>query len=283
MAKLPTTQAQPLTIAEAASLTAPGATPLPVAPITPLRHGGGVTTDNGYWHSPGVIVPRQNTDRRRNPLRDAPPVILQDTPHGRYYPELGLASQLPPWQDPSYHSEPLESTFTCPGIPWYNTWTTAQTFEVESGWMYVIRGLCFEWTGIPIGDVFELMVVAGGVTLCTIQSMRISADANPAFQYAIGGPQRPVPVWGVADQTKSVQVRVRVLGPQATDGTFSKNSSDPLGIPVTTSLIGWRAPRVDTRTGGPLPGDVFPVTNGVEATSRYDLDGLRETFAGRAV
>lgn len=283
MAKLPTTQAQPLTIADASALAAAGAVPLPVVPTIALHHGAGVTTDKGYWRSPGMIVPRQSTGRRPNPLRAAPPPLLTDTPPGRFYPELGVISQLPPWQDPSYHAEPLDSVFSCPSVPWYNTWTTVQTFEVESGWMYVIRGLCFEWGGIPLGDVFELMVVAGGATLCTVQSMRISADVNPAYQYAIGGPMRPVPVWGVADQTKSVQVRVRVLGPQATDGSFSKTNSDPLGISVTTSLIGWRAPRVDTRTGGPLPGDVFPATDGVEATSRYDLDGLRETFAGRAV
>ncbi len=279
MAKLPTTNAQPLTIAEAASLMPQGATPLPQVPVQRLRRGGSVTTDAGYWRSPGAIIPRQQTGSPL-PLRPVAPSLLKDTPHGMYYPELGIASQLPPWQDPTYWSEPLEQTFTCPGVPWYATWATVQTIPVESGWMYTIRGLCFEWSAIPIGDVFEFSIWAGGQVLSTVQSMRISAAANPAFQYAIGGPQRPIPIYGVADQNKDIQIRARVLGPQATNGTFSKVNSDPLGIAVMTSLIGWKAPRIDTRDGGPMTGDAFPITDGTELESRYDLDGLRPDRGG---
>lgn len=141
--------------------------------------------------------------------------------------------------------------------------------------MYKITGFCFEWSSIPIGDVFEFQIWAGGVVLSTFQSMRISAVANPAFQYAIGGPQRPIPVYGVVDQNKSIQIRVRNLGPQSTAGTFSKVDSDAFGSAITTSLIGWKAPLAANRDGGPLPGDVFPITDGVPSEPRYDLDALR--------
>jgi hypothetical protein len=279
MAKLPHVNAQPLTIAEAASLMPMGTTPLPSALARPLQRGGSVTNDAGYWRSPGVIIPRQLTGSGM-PSLGAPLKLMKDTPPGRYYPELGIATQLPPWQDPTYWSEPLEQTFTCPGVPWYATWTTVQTFTVESGWQYVIRGLCFEWANIPIGDVFEFSIWSGGQVLSTVQSMRISAAANPAFQYAIGGPQRPILIYGVADQNQDVQVRVRVLGPQATNGTFSKVDSDPLGLAVTTLLIGWRAPLIDTSDGGPTAGDVFPISDGIDAQPRYDLDELRPDRGG---
>ncbi len=282
MAKLPTTTAQPITIAEAAALTSPAAQPIPSIKSVRLQRGGSVTTDAGYWRAPGALVPFQQV-RGRAPLRPQAPAVLKDTPHGRYYPELGIASQLPPWQDPNYWARPLEEEFTCPGVPWYDTWATVHTITVEDGWMYTIRGLCFEWTGIPIDDVFEFSIWAGGQVLSTVQSMRISAVPNPAFQYAIGGPQRPIPIYGVADQNKDILIRARVLGPQATDGTFSKVNSDPLGIPVSTTLIGWKSPRIDNRDGGPQTGDAFPVTHGTKLKSRYDLDGLRPDRSGPRV
>jgi hypothetical protein len=271
----------PLTTPDVVPLNAPGVSRIPARRGDVLRRGGSVTTDKGYWHSPGVVIPRIETTGSRLPDRKEAPPLLADTPHGRFYPELDVAAQLPPWQDPSYWTLPLESVFTCSAVPWYASWSTVQTIEVENNWMYVIRGFCFEWSSIAVGDVFEFQIWAGGIVLSTFQSMRITAAvANPAYQYAIGGPQRPIPVYGVVDQNKSIQIRVRNLGPQATNGTFSKVDSDAFGSAITTNLIGWKAPLAANRDGGPLPGDVFPITDGVDFEPRFDLDAMRSDRGG---
>jgi hypothetical protein len=185
---------------------------------------------------------------------------MEDAPAGRFLPELDIDVQLPPWQQPGFGSSSVHAQFTCDSVPWYAAWSSVHVYEVPGDRILVVTGLCFEWgDALPVGDVFEFTVIDSGVEQARFQSMRVANGTtvpNPAYQYAIGGPQRPIPMQFGVRPGHTLVIRARNLGPQSADGSFPSADSDPFGVKVTTSILGWMTPVIPGREV-PRTSDVF--------------------------
>jgi hypothetical protein len=215
------------------------------------------------WRDSPPKPPRREPSIRHgttSPSSVIPVPPMMDTPLGRFLPEIDVDVQLPPWQQPGYMSTPVHKDFTCNSVPWYVAWSTCHTYEVPSDRMLVVTGICFEWgDSLPIGDVFEFTVIDAGIEQARFQSMRVADGTtvpNPAYQYAIGGPQRPIPMQFGVRPGHTIIIRARNLGQQAIDGTFSATDADPFGVGVTTNILGWTTPVIPGREI-PRTSDVF--------------------------